>query len=398
MSACVAACAGARVRHSGYCDDQRLLQFAQDRGGGGRRKERQAVVTRATMEAFRESGFAYLGRVRLAAAPAERRAPKRERRAADEAGPAPGGSGGSSSGASSGGGGGSSAHAHALRYTPSGDVYYARLNSTAAAAITRIAPTRPPRLRLRRSAGEVDGGGNRTAAAVAAVKQPGGARALRMIIGADERAPCGQPPAYPLTAVGQLDFVAGGLDYICSGALVRPDKVLTAAHCVWSPAEQSFVRGVGFAAGRHRAPSGAVVSPFGVQGWKHVTLVSELPSTTTPGSDLAVITLDAPVSPDAGTMGVEAGCGAADAARPQLLRTAGFASDRAAGECVTQACSVALSCDAPATAHACDTFMGQSGSPFFDARNFVRGVHVRGMASHNEFSNVNERTLQSLLL
>lgn len=41
--------------------------------------------------------------------------------------------------------------------------------------------------------------------------------------------------------------------------------------------------------------------------------------------------------------------------------------------------------------------MGQSGSPFFDARNFIRGVHVRGMPSLNEFSNVNARTLASIL-
>lgn len=124
-----------------------------------------------------------------------------------------------------------------------------------------------------------------------------------MIIGQDERAPCGEPPRYPLTAVGQLDFVAEMEDFICSGSLVRRDRVLTAAHCVWSIEDGTFVRGVGFSAGRYRTPQGTVVSPFGVQGWKHVTMISDVPSITNPGSDMAVITLDAEVSIEAGEIG-----------------------------------------------------------------------------------------------
>ena len=43
------------------------------------------------------------------------------------------------------------------------------------------------------------------------------------------------------------------------------------------------------------------------------------------------------------------------------------------------------------------TLQGQSGSPFWDGRNMVRGVHVRGMPTINEFSNVNGQTLKSIL-
>jgi V8-like Glu-specific endopeptidase len=41
---------------------------------------------------------------------------------------------------------------------------------------------------------------------------------------------------------------------------------------------------------------------------------------------------------------------------------------------------------------------GQSGSPFWDEHNMVRGVHVRGMPTVNEFSNVNAQTLRAILL
>ena len=38
------------------------------------------------------------------------------------------------------------------------------------------------------------------------------------------------PPTFPLSAIGQINIENA---YICSGALVGPNQVLTAAHCAY---------------------------------------------------------------------------------------------------------------------------------------------------------------------
>jgi len=357
QSACVAQCAGVKVQHTGYCKPAakggEALKLDFSVGSRASRKERQQVITRDVMTQYVEAGFRYLGRVRLAEAPSGPKAAdlRRSQQVAEK--------GANMSSLHHASAAEAAAEAlkaasknklhHVLRYTPSGDVYYAAFNATGASGmfnLTRIPPEVPRNMRWVEEESGLESQGSGAAG-----------RALRMIIGPDERATCGQPPRYPLTAIGQLDFVQQSQDYICSGALVRRDRVLTAAHCVWSIAERAFVRGVAFAAGRYRMPNGIVVSPFGVQAWKHVTLVSDFPSGSAAGSDMAVIQLDNEVSEDAGTMGVEAGCSTSNDWRPMTMQTAGYASDKSNGECVMGACTVSLGCGADATQHTCDTFM-----------------------------------------
>jgi Trypsin len=57
------------------------------------------------------------------------------------------------------------------------------------------------------------------------------------IIGPDDRRPLAQPdPA--LDAVGRVNHDGG----FCTGALIAPDRVLTAAHCLWDPRQRQLVR------------------------------------------------------------------------------------------------------------------------------------------------------------
>lgn len=84
--------------------------------------------------------------------------------------------------------------------------------------------------------------------------QAGDPPRLPGIIGADDRRPF-EPDAWPYTAIGRVNREAGGY---CTGTLVAPRLVLTAAHCLLHPRTRQFVpaRTLHFVAGYRRGEFG----------------------------------------------------------------------------------------------------------------------------------------------
>lgn len=207
----------------------------------------------------------------------------------------------------------------------------------------------------------------------------------RKVIGSDERVRVYETDKYPFSAFGFIySEYPGGVGGRCTGTVIGPKLVLTAAHCIFDAETGNYARRVVFLPGM----SGKT-APFGyfeASSWAAPTGYQAPSDRTGPRFiyDIAVIRFEETIAKRTGSLGY----GYSESLPPFHANIIGYPADIEGrfmwrADCRVEGDSIYRSY----IDHTCDTYGGSSGSAVYeltpDDRRIIHGVHTRGGRNSN---------------